>query len=443
MAFDINAFLTENEVGVAEEEPQSVTQSAAPAKQTGFDINAFLQENAVSATPTRIAAEELDQPFFAVEDVVSAIGTIPEALSVGVPAAFQKLVTGTAMPEESEAMEKDIAFQERMRQEQQDRQAAGKSSMVGEAIREATPSIATSFGGLGAGIAGAVGGTVVGGPVGATVGGMAASGTASYRMAAADLLYRSFKALEEQKGSPLTEDEKAQAYKEFLPLAQNSALWEAGPEAVSNAVLLGAGKFVFGFGKPLAKKLVGESIERVNKGIASKVAAGTGAVATELGTETITAVGQFPAQAKAEQFVKTGTTEGAPTEYPGGAMQAFKDVAPATLALTGMMAGAGGVAKAATLPFQKAKTPEQIEEDNINLDADREADNLLIPDNDTESKSIKSQIDTERADLALKKELYNTLPDGDKTKAVLATEIKEYEGRITGLDNTLRQRRCA
>ena len=385
-------------------------------------------------------AEELDQPFFAVEDVVSAIGTIPEALSVGVPAAFQKLVTGTAMPEESEAMEKDIAFQERMRQEQQDRQAAGKSSMVGEAIREAAPSIATSFGGLGAGIAGAVGGTVVGGPVGATVGGMAASGTASYRMAAADLLYRSFKALEEQKGSPLTEDEKAQAYKEFLPLAQNSALWEAGPEAVSNAVLLGAGKFVFGFGKPLAKKLVGESIERVNKGIASKVAAGTGAVATELGTETITAVGQFPAQAKAEQFVKTGTTEGAPTEYPGGAMQAFKDVAPATLALTGMMAGAGGVAKAATLPFPKAKTPEQIEEDNINLDADREADNLLIPDNDTESKSIKSQIDTERADLAIKKELYNTLPDGDKTKAVLATEIKEYEGRITGLDNTLRQR---
>ena len=385
-------------------------------------------------------AEELDQPFFALEDAVSAIGTIPEALSVGVPAAFKKLVTGTAMPEESEAMEKDIAFQERMRQEQQDRQAAGKSSMVGEAIREATPSIATSFGGLGAGIAGAVGGTVVGGPVGATVGGMAASGTASYRMAAADLLYRSFKALEEQKGSPLTEDEKAQAYKEFLPLAQNSALWEAGPEAVSNAVLLGAGKFVFGFGKPLAKKLVGESIERVNKGIASKVAAGTGAVAAELGTETITALGQFAPEMAAQKYTRTGTTEGAPTEYPGGAMQAFKDVAPATLALTGMMAGAGGVAKAATLPFQKAKTPEQIEEDNINLDADREADNLLIPDNDTESKSIKSQIDTERADLAIKKELYNTLPDGDKTKAVLATEIKEYEGRITGLDNTLRQR---
>lgn len=385
---------------------------------------------------------EPEQPFFALEDAVSAIGTIPEALAVGVPAAFKRLVTGTAMPEESEVIERDLAFQERMQREQEDRQAAGKSSVVGEAIRGATPSLGSTIGSGGAAVAGGFLG-LLGGPaakVTVPAGIATASGLASYRMAASDLLYRSFRELEKSKGSPLTDEEKAKAYEVFLPLAQESGLWEAGPEAVSNVLLAGAGKFIFGFGKPVADKIVKDSIGRVTNQLGKKIAAGTGALAGELAGETTTAVGQFPAQAKAEQFIRTGTTEGAPTEYPGGVKQAFKDVAPSTIALTAGLGLVGGGAKLTTMPFQRQKSPEQIEEDNINLDAEREADNLLIPDNDAESKSIKAQIDSERADLVVKKELYNSLPEGDKAKAVLATEIKEYEGRITELDNTLRQR---
>ena len=109
--------------------------------------------------PEGFAAQpEPEQPFFALEDAVSAIGTIPEALAVGVPAAFKRLVTGTAMPEESEVIERDLAFQERMRKEQEDRRAAGKSSWIGQGIREGAPSAGYS----GIGLLSAIGGGAAG-----------------------------------------------------------------------------------------------------------------------------------------------------------------------------------------------------------------------------------------------------------------------------------------
>jgi hypothetical protein len=399
------------------------------------------------AAPEVEEAQAAPQEFFSFEDAVSAIGTIPEALAVGVPAAFQKLVTGLEIPEKSEAIESEMAFQERMQREQEDRVASGKATTVGSAIREAVPSLGFSVASMGAAIPAGIGGAIAGGPAAKITGpaaAMAASGTVAYRMAGSDLMYRAYKQLEEKKGSPLTDEEKAEYYKTILPIAQNSALWEAGPEAISNAVTVGVGKFVFGFGKGAAKEVVDKSIEAANKTltrkIAEKGAAVAGGVATELGTETVTAVGQFPQEAKVRQFVETGSTEGAPTEYPGGAIQAAKDVAPATLALSGILLGAGGGVKLATLPFQRQKSPEQIAEDNINLEADRVSRELSIGDTDEETKGIAAALTTARDNLTAKKEVYTALEPTDPAAESLGLEIRQMERDVAMLDTELRKR---
>jgi hypothetical protein len=261
-----------------------------PSAQTKRKVT-FLEDEPPArlfAAPEVEEAQAAPQEFFSFEDAVSAIGTIPEALAVGVPAAFQKLVTGLEIPEKSEAIESEMAFQERMQQEQADREASGKATTVGSAIRAGAPSFAGSLTTMPAAIVGGIAGAAAGGPaapITGPAGAMAASGTVAYRMAGSDLMYRAYKQLEERKGSPLTDEEKAEYYKTILPIAQNSALWEAGPEAISNAISLGVGKFVFGFGKGAAKQVVGESIEAANKTLARKVGEKTAAVAGGLGAE--------------------------------------------------------------------------------------------------------------------------------------------------------------
>jgi hypothetical protein len=205
--------------------------------------------------------------FFSVEDVFSALGGVPESLAVGLPAAAVKGYRGLSIPERSQAIENEMAFAQRVQQEQADREAAGKATTVGSAIREALPSVAFSgvsmLSGLGGGAAGLLGGPAA--KVTVPAGAMAASGVASYRMAGADLLYRTFKTLEENKGSPLTDEEKAEAYRELLPIAQDAGLWEAGPEAVSNVLMMKAGKFIFnlpGFGKATATEACGRGYRK-------------------------------------------------------------------------------------------------------------------------------------------------------------------------------------
>jgi len=386
--------------------------------------------------------------FFSFEDAVSAIGTIPEALAVGVPAAYQKLVTGLEIPEKSEAIESELAFQQRIQTEQSDRVASGKATTFGSAIREALPSLGFSVLPMAAAIPAGIGGGMVGGPAGVITGpaaAMAASGTVAYRMAGSDMMYRAYKQLEEAKGSPLTNEEKADYYKTVLPIAQNYGLWEAGPEAVSNAITMGVGKFVFGFGKQAAKKLVGESIDSANKIIARKVAekgaAVAGGLGVEIASEGVTAVGQYPEEAKIRQLAATGEVSmGEPPTYPGGYIQAVKDVAPATIALYGMMGTAAGGAKLSTLPFRQPKIPEQIEEDNINLEANRVSNELSIGETDEETKSINAALETARNNLIAKKEVYTALEPNDPAAKSLGLEIREMEREVFTLDNELKKR---
>ena len=413
------------------------------SSDTGMSADLFLDEQLKEPADTSIG-DVLQGTAMDLEDAISVIGRIPQALATGIPAQYQKLVSGTAMPKKSEAIESDIAFQAQINKELEDRKASGELGMLGSATRQMLPSIATSVMSMGAAIpAGAVGSLAT--PLTGVATAGLASGAVSYRMQGADYLYRAFKQFEENKGSPLTDEEKAEAYKVLLPLAQKSALWEAGPEAIGNAVSLGVGKFVFGFGKEAATQLAKESGKAVEKHLARKIAEKTAAVAggagTEVGTEAITALGQYAPEMAAKQYAETGTIEGAPTEYPGGILQAAKDVAPATLATQALFMGAGGAVKLAGLPFEgKPKTPVQITEDNINIQADKEATNLSIDPNDEVSKGLSETIKSIQDNLVSKKEIYSALEATDPSAQTLKLEIKDDENRLVLMQAELNKR---
>ena len=379
------------------------------------------------------------------EDAISVIGRIPQALASGIPAQFQKYVTGTGIPQKSESIESDLAFQANINKELEDRKASGQLGVMGGALREALPSLSASALPMAAAIPSSIVGTAVAGPIGGGTAAGLAAGAVSYRMQGADYLYRSFKQLEENKGSPLTDEEKAEAYKVLLPYAKDSALWEAGPEAVGNAVSLGVGKFVFGFGKEAATQLAKESGKAVEKHLARKIAeksaAIVGGAGTEVGTEAITALGQYAPDMAAKQYAETGTTKGAPTEYPGGILQAAKDVAPATLATQALFMGAGGAVKLAGLPFEaKPKTPVQLTEDNIDIQANKEATNLSINPNDEVSKGLSGTIKSIQDNLVSKKEIYSVLEPTDPVAQTLKLEIQDDENRLILMQSELNKR---
>jgi hypothetical protein len=419
------------------------------AKSAGYsldEIASYFSTQQPVSTMDRVN-KTLEGVAFDLEDTIGLIGRIPEALAVQLPAGYQKLVSGTAIPKKSEAIEADLAFQARNQKELEDRKASGELGPMASATMQMLPSLGTSLYAMGAGI---VGGTVglargLGNPITAFADAGVASGVVSYKMQGADYLYRAFKQLEENKGTSLTDEEKAEAYKVLLPLSQESALWEAGPEAVGNAVSLGVGKFVFGFGKQAATQLARESGKAVEKTLARKIAeksaAVVGGAGTEVGTETITALGQYGTEMAAKQYAELGTTKGAPTEYPGGIMQAAKDVAPATLATQALFMGAGGAVKLAGLPFEaKPKTPVQIATDNIDIKANKEATNLAIDPTDEAGKGLSETINSIQSNLVNKKEVYSVLEATDPVAQTLKLEIQEDENRLILMQAELNKR---
>jgi len=332
---------------------------------------------------TNTALEEL-KPGFGVGDTLSGIGSMLGGLTTTVPAAYYGVTEGFTRPDQYSpearaAFDANTAYQQRMQQESQQRLERGEASSTGDAFRSAGPSLGGTVGSMAAAIpasiAGAKGGALLGGAigsavpgpgtaVGATVGGvfgggaaaMAAAGGVAYRMAGQQFLNDAFTALQKQRGGQMSEAEMQQAYNELLPLAENSALWEAGPEAIGNAVSLGTAKIVFGLGKPLLTNLAKTALGKAGV----KVGAIAGSQAVELGGETATALGQGVTQAQADAYARGDANwQQARSAYdrPGGTLQALKDIAPATLALGATTLGAGGVVKLATLPFQKPNDP--------------------------------------------------------------------------------------
>ena len=398
-----------------------------------------------------------------IADIPLALGEAFSGLTKTVPASFYAAKEGLARPDQYSkeaiaAFDTQREYFKKLEQEAATRKAEGRMTSVGEAVRGAGQSLGFTVAGMAPAIAGgAAAGAVAGAlfppaevatiPIGAIAGGigsMVASAPVSYRMAGGQFLYDAFKSLEENKGSPLTEEEKTKAYDELLPIAQNTALWEAGPEAIGNAVQLGALKYAFGFGKKAATNVAGQAIEKANNTLLKKVGAVAGGQAIELAGETITQTQQGPDQAKMEQYVQTGSTAGAPNEYEGlaGAVKAFKEVAPTTLALGAITAGAGGVVKVAGMGgkevgkvlFTKPKTPEQIAEDQINDASNRVANDLSISPDDTQANNLNQQIKALSEVQEIRKQTLAAIEPTSREAQTLKLDIAEGESMLGELN---------
>jgi len=355
-------FPADTEPAATNWEDQFPEDTPAPTAAASWE-NQFPTDTETPATNWEDQFPE-DKPFFNLADTASAIVDFGRGIVNTTPAALSTLSEGLTRPDKwsedtLKNLEQDEAFQREMAAKTEQNRAAGTSSSVGESIREAGSSAGFSFGSMAAALPATVAGAyLTRSKLGANLAGGLAGGTAAYRMAGARFLNDSFKDWQTQEekrlNRPVTETEKEAAYQELLPLAQNAGLWEAGPEAIGNMATLGAGKVILGLGKNKLTNLAKGSLAKI--GI--KAGAAAGAIGTELATETVTQVGQGLPQAQAEAIAAGQDPATAQSAYPvsvEGVTQAFKDVAPQTLALSGLMMGAAGGVRLATKPFRKSE----------------------------------------------------------------------------------------
>ncbi|MEN6421335.1 MAG: diguanylate cyclase [Smithella sp.] len=159
---------------------------------------------------------------------------------------------------------------------------------------------ASAAGGAAAGSVAPGPGTLAGGIAG-FVGGMAGGGASAYRMQAYQTMNDWLKKKNEESirqfGRGISKEEENAFKKQFKSLATETGLWEAGPEAIGNALEL-----ALAFGKGT---LPGRIASFMPKGMAGKAltAAGraAGVLGTEEATETVTQMGQHNVEVKAGQ----------------------------------------------------------------------------------------------------------------------------------------------
>jgi len=310
------------------------------------------QTSAVAPTVAPVAAPE--RPFFDLSDTLSATGRAFTSLGTSVPASMRQAFGGLENPwQRSESYMQSRADMQALQEELNASEAAalagGDASSVSSSIREATPSLGFSGSTLVPSLAaGAVTALATKSPVAAR---SAAAGTSllmAYRMAGAQFLDDSRERIDnffqEKLQRPLTPEEQNEAYEELLPLARKFGAAEAGPEALGNMALGGAGKYIrkaLG-GKNGIMSLASNALSKVTG--AKAVGAGIGAAAGEVGTEAITAVEQDRINKEFEQSVLRGEAPESvvlPDRTVQDYTKGITEVAPTTLAMTGLMGLAG------------------------------------------------------------------------------------------------------
>ena len=321
-------------------------------------------------------------------DTLAAAKDWVTGLSTTIPASYYRLAEDNTRPDQyspeaKAAFAADEQLQQQSEAERVRREKAGEATQLGSAIRSAIPSSGFSLGSMAAAIpAGLATGAATqaalpmvpgAGLVGGLVGSMGGSGVAAFRMQRSMAMDGWFKAAEQQSMEknkrPLTEPEKQQLYAALDPLATDSGLWEAGPEAIGNAATVVGGGVALGF---LGRK----ALERVAGGAMKKAAIRAGAAAfdagTEFATETSTQLGQATADARAQAVtdaivqgrpVDPAAVEAATSTYNqpggGGVVQAFKDIAAPTLGTLVMFGLAGGAVKGGQKTYERLVTNPQ------------------------------------------------------------------------------------
>ncbi len=177
-------------------------------------------------------------------------------------------------------------------------------------------------------IVGAAAGLLTGplAPIASISSGMATGGYAAYRMVSRMFVDSIFDEAEKILKRPPTAEEKNFLLEETKDIRHNHALFEAGPEAIGNALAMtGIGKIFGG----AAEKAMGKLIS----GIATTLGG-------ELSTETVTQMGQQ----RAESDLGMAPDPKRRWLNLHDWVTSFKEVAPQVVILTGVMGGAGALA---------------------------------------------------------------------------------------------------
>ncbi|MBL8258379.1 MAG: hypothetical protein JNM60_01030, partial [Candidatus Competibacteraceae bacterium] len=335
-------------------------------------------------TPPQPAAPAAQQkPAFDLSNVGSALWEgATQQLVPGFKSALAQAYTGINPVEPGSFAERWMAEGRQAQEQSQARiaelQKAGQTDSSSEAIREAMPSLGYSGVSMLAAIPAGIAGTAATTPIGGALAAGAAAGAAGYRMAGSQFLNDNLITLNEEsqkaRGRGLTEDERNRAVEVLTPIAQNTGLWEAGPEAIGNAAMFGLGRVALGMmPKEAMQKIAGSAIGRA--GVRSGAAAG--ALGTEVGTEGVTQFHQGNDQQRGQAAVgallagqdPNAAMAAVKPQYEGaeGLWQATKDVAPATIATVLMM---GAMAKPAHMAYSSIR---QRAEGNARADSATQA----------------------------------------------------------------------
>lgn len=292
---------------------------------------------------------------------VKAIGQeLWDAVAYHLPASVASAVEGD-QPFDGEKDWKDSLIERSRARTQErtkgryDREVMDGVDGLGQSLGFSAVGMATGLGtGLGVGAATSAAATPVAGAVAGWTSGTAASGVAAYRMATNNFVRDLREAADRESvrktGKPMSDEAFADKAKELSPLIQEYGLWEAIPEAASNAATAGIGKFVF---KPAAKEAIGGIF---GKSVLARLGVGTAAeLGEELATETVTQIGQHKVE------YDTGL-------YPHkdrmlGVGEALSEVAPQTVLQTLLLSGGAGSVHYAKGKFFPSETKPGVRDD--------------------------------------------------------------------------------
>jgi hypothetical protein len=253
------------------------------------------------------------------------------------------------------------------------------------------------------------------GTVAAWTAGTAASGKVAYEMSTYQITQQYLEAKNEEKlastGVGLTQDEEVKLKDGFQKLAMEYGLWEAVPEAISNAAFL---KILT---VPLSK-MIGTSMASA---VAQKVG---GLYGEELLTETITQMGQNNVE------VKSGMSKEAPRDWlsPEDWSKSFKEIAPQTFLLTTLMAGAGQSIISSKNAYDKIRTMLSNELDKKGASDDEKKkilDTIPNPKGEMQKEDISVQLSQGKSPNQIALELSQSMSSSDALNLVNEAVARE------------------
>ena len=418
--------------GLGSDEEKLVFEASSDALKQSYlgnpmpqDMNKYVQDYALKKAQAKVQQEaERDLPFVSLTDTASSLWDAVRGLPPTLKASYYQLKESSVRPDQRSEDYKRAMLERDAYLDELERVEADQQTDVGNAIRGAAGSLAFTGVGMGAAITGGALGRAVGTPVGAAIGGaiagaptagagiapgavagaaiggqigqyagsLGASALAAYNLAYEDFRYEAFKQAEQNKGAPLSEEEADALDKQIAPLAENTAAWEAGPEALGNVVTLGGAKLIYGLTKDAFTDIGKRTLGRLAKAGAIQA----GSTGLELTTEAITQYNQAYDQAKLAALLQGKPLEEAVKPYEGisGLVEAGKEVAPTVLALQGLLGGGAALAGRLT-----SKKPIELTEEAFRqtLDQQRAAATLLRNAQETatgeEAPSIFKRVD--------------------------------------------------